>query len=342
MTAAVLGLTEGAAAQLVVEGETIADAALLDAAKKEGKLLLYSVYTNEPMQVIVGAFQRDTGIKVEVVRLPGAQMFQRVTSEFAANRLDADYMDVTDLGWIAQLIDRRILNVAHKVPAFAQIPETTRDPEGRWYSFVRVAEVVGINTSRVKEADAPKSWKDLLDPKWKGLVGTPDIHAGGSMWTMYSFLRERVDPDFWKKFAAQSPKFYPSIAPAAVDLARGEVPIVAGPLAEPALTQAKAGAPLKVIFPTEGVASFPAAGGITATAKNPNAAKLWLNWTMSRHGGNIIARQGGYPANAQSERPRFEGVEFPSQDKVWNLKIDAWTAGRDAGVKEWREIFGVK
>ena len=91
----------------------------------------------------------------------------------------------------------------HKVPSFDHDPgrdHARRMGAGmRW--CVRSASIA-VNRSRVADADIPKSWKDLLEPKWKGIIGTANIDAGGSVLTLYSFLRDKVDPDFWKKFAA--------------------------------------------------------------------------------------------------------------------------------------------
>src|SRR5215510_455844 len=122
------------AAQLVIAGETISDARTVDAARKEGRLLAYGTYPTDAMRPILAAFQQDTGIAVEYVRLPTQSMYQRLTAEFAAKKLEADYVDLTDLPLIAQLMERGILTVPHKVPAFDAIPPAIRNPDGRWYA----------------------------------------------------------------------------------------------------------------------------------------------------------------------------------------------------------------
>ncbi|HEY4775084.1 MAG TPA: extracellular solute-binding protein [Xanthobacteraceae bacterium] len=340
--AAWLAIAVPAEAQLAVDGETVADAKTFEAAKKEGRLLAYGTYPGDMMKPILAAFESDTGIKAEYVRLPSQGMYQRVTAEFAAKKLEADYIDLTDLPLIQQLINRGILNVPHRVPAFEQIPAAIKDPQGRWYAVIRPVAVIAVNRSRVADADIPKSWKDLINPKWKGIVGTVSIDAGGSVLSLYSFLREKVDPDFWPKFAALTPRIYPTIAPLTTDIARGEIALGIGAIAEPIWLQMKAGAPVKVVFPSEGIAVFPAAGGISTTAKNPNAAALFLNWLTSKRGGNVIARGGAYPANPGSNRPHLEGLEYPSVDRVWNLQLAEWMAERESRMKLWRETFGVK
>lgn len=343
MTTLALSLMQSspAQAQLVLDGETIADAKTVDAAKQEGRFLYYGVYPIEQMRPILNAFKADTGITVDYVRLPGPAMFQRVTTEFAAKRLEADLVDVTDLSWVQQFIDLGIYTVPHKVPSFASIAPATRDDQGRWYSILRPTSVIGVNLSRVAAADVPKTWKDILDPKWSGAVGFADINGGGPF-IMFSWLQEKIDPDYWKKLAALKPRLYPTLLPVATDLARGEVAVAIGAFAEQTMAQMKAGAPLQVIFPPEGFTVFPAAGGITSSAKNPNAAALFLDWVTSKRGGDVVAQGGAYPANPKSNDPELLGYKFPPQSQVYNMPIDQLIKTREAKVKEWRETFGAK
>src|SRR5690606_34484630 len=99
--------------------------------------------------------------------------------------------------------------------------------------------------------DIPVSWTDILDPKWTDLIGLASIDAGGSAFIAQTFLREKVDPEFWSKFAAVEPRFYQSTPPAVTDLARGELSLILGSGAS-LVQQVQEGAPVQVIFPTEG------------------------------------------------------------------------------------------
>jgi iron(III) transport system substrate-binding protein len=329
-------------AQLVIKGETISDARTTEAARKEGKLLLYTTYPNDPMKVIITGFQDDTGINVEFVRLPTQDMFQRTLSEAAAGKLPADYIDLTDLTLVEQLVDKKILAVPHKVPSFDEIPDRIKDPEGRWYGVIRPISIMAVNTARMKSQDIPKSWKDVLDPKWRGQAGIAGMDAGGSAFTLFSFLTSQVDPAFITKLGGLSPHVYPSVAPLATDLARGEIAIGLGAISEQMIAQARAGAPVKVVFPLEGVSAFPASGGITATAQHPNAAALFLDWLTSKRGGTVIASAGAYPANVDAPVPTAEGLIYPPPDKLWNLDAKVWTETRDVNSNKWRADLGTQ
>jgi iron(III) transport system substrate-binding protein len=334
----VVGSSHAVAQGLVVAGEEIADAATFAAAKKEGKLLVFSAYPTSALKIVIGGFEKDSGIKVEIVRLTSEKLFPRVLAEHAAGKLAADYIDLTDLTLTKQLADKGILARGHKVPAFDAIPAAIKDPEGRWYAFYRPVSSIGVNSAIVKEADQPKRWSDLLDPKWKGKIGIQSIDVGGSAFTLNLFLRSVYDPNFWTKLAAQNPRIYPGVAPAVTDMIRGETSMVA--LGSPPLVaQIAQGAPVRLIFPSDGLPSFPVSGGIPVSAKNPNAAVVLVNWLASKRGGEVIGSSGAYPINPAAPAPKPAGIAFPAADKVWNISVDQWLKLRLGYSQEWRKTF---
>ena len=340
--ALLLGIAANAAAQgkgLVIDGEEIASAQLFDAAKREGAVQMYSAYPADSIQAVADAFQQDSGIQVEIIRLVSERLFQRATAEFAAGKLMADYIDLTDLTLVRELVAKGVLNHPYKVPSFANIPDRIKDPDGRWYAFYRPVSVIGINTELVPDAEAPKTWHDLLDDKWQGRIGLQDIDVGGSAFTMYMYLRDVTAPDYWARLAAQQPRIYPGVAPAVTDMVRGEISAVA--VGTPLLvSQIAQGAPVKIVFPSDGFPSFPVSGGIPTSAKHPNAAALLLNWLTSKRGGAVIGNGGSYPANSKAPAPQTQGIAFPSADRVWNIDIVQWEKLRTSYSNDWRKTFG--
>jgi iron(III) transport system substrate-binding protein len=324
---------------LSINGETIADAELVAAAKKEGMLNHYGTYLPPQMKVIHEAFTADTGIKVEYTRLTSPQLYQRALSEYAANKLVADIIDNTDPLLVADLVDRGILNVPHKVLSYDLIPAELKDPQGRWYTIVRPLSVIAVNTTRLKTI--PAHWADLLDPQFANVIGVPNIDAGGAAFSIFSFLVNCIDTNFMSRLAVLKPHVYPAVSPLAADLARGEVAIAIGPLEEPVFAQKVSGAPVDIVLPSEGTAGLPINGGITTTAAHPHAARLFMNWITSKRGGNVVAVEGAYPANPQAGVPSRPGVKYPAPDKVYNLDIETWKQTRDSLSRRWHQEFGV-
>ena len=125
---------------------------------------------------------------------------------------------------------------------------------------------IAYNTELVK--DPPKSWMDLTKPEYDKLTGQVFAQSGGTTWTRIMFERQVLGEDYWARQAATHPILYPSGAPMADSLVRGEIAM--GPLLYNAIyPKQKDGAPIKIFFPPEGAPVNPYATGIPKTARIP-------------------------------------------------------------------------
>jgi iron(III) transport system substrate-binding protein len=326
---------------LIVDGEEIADAKLMAAARAEKELSVYGTYASETIAETLDEFRKDTGLKIEYIRVGSSRLYERVVAEFAAGKLEVDYIDLTDYALIKEWMSRDILGV-HRVPWFDRVPTSLRDKDGRWIYVYRPVQTIGVNTEVVKESDYPKSWKDTFDPKWKDKIGMPSIDGGGAARTLFAFLRLEVDPKAWDKVAALNPRTYTSSAPTVNDLVRGRTSIAYGG-ASSFTEQIENGAPLKIIIPAEGIAAFGGMGNVTTTAKHPNAAKLYVNYLTSKKGSSLIAKTGSYGTHPDAPTPIVAGgVQLPLQDKVWIVTAEQWDTIHESWFDEWKTIFNRK
>lgn len=332
--------TPAGAQALVVDGEEIADAKLFAAARAEGELSVYGTYATETIAETLDEFRKDTGLKMEYIRVGSSRLYERVVAEFSAGKLDVDYIDLTDYALIKEWMSRDILGV-HRVPWHDRVLPSLQDKNGRWIYVYRPMQTIGVNTEVVKEADYPKSWKDTFDPKWKDKIGMPSIDGGGAARTLFAFLRLEVDPKAWDKIAALNPRTYTSSAPTVNDLVRGRTSIAYGG-ASSFTEQIENGAPLKIIIPTEGVAAFGGMGNVTTTAKHPNAAKLYVNYLTSKKGSTLISKTGSYGTHPDSPVPIIAGAKLPPQDKVWIVTAEQWDTIHESWFEEWKTVFNRK
>lgn len=327
-------------AQLVVGGETIADAALLQAARAEGQFLYYTTNLEDNERAALEEFRKDTGIRSEVVRLNGSRMYERVMTEASGNKLAADLINLSDFVLMQNVVDKNIL-VRHRVQSWDAIPADLKHPDGLFYVQNRYAKILGYNTARVKKEDAPKSWKDLLDPRFRGAVGIQEANSGGIGWTTAMLQRQVVDPQYWQKLAANRPKLYTGLTQASEDVARGEL-FVAEMLPAQGRAMLDAGAPIALAFPSEGIPASAILTGVTATAKNPNAAKLYLNWILSKRGGTVIAEKFlDWPTHPEAPAPTLTkyNITFPPATLLWMGKKEDWVNLKDAWIKEWDQAY---
>lgn len=291
----VIGLISLAALSVGMHGAAFAQAKdefgsaeLIAAAKKEGKLTLYTSNWTENEQPMVAKFnERFPEITVEIVRGTAAAMLTRIQSEAAANKLQADIIDLADrtsAGMVADL-------AADYVPPNASDYEAADVVQGKLWPRVSWGWVIGYNSALVQ--NPPKTWKAVVSGDFAGGgLGYLAQAPSGSAFTLAMFQRQVLGEDSWKKIGAQKPLLFASSPQLTSSLTRGEIKV--GPVLTNAVKlAAKDGAPIAMILPPEGVPVAIGAGGIAKTAKNMNAAKLYMNWSLSREGQTQMVQSEG-------------------------------------------------
>jgi iron(III) transport system substrate-binding protein len=177
---------------------------------------------------------------------------------------------------------------------------------------------IQINTNLVPPEQEPKTWLDALDPKWKGKVAMDDPRGSGPGGTIISGLDYLYGQDVEQKIADLQPFFATQAGPIWTALDRGEYAIYLSGGHTDLIAQRRAGAPVKQIDPTDGVGVTPIGQSILKDAPHPNAAKLWIEWSLSDEGQNLLAQQ-GYAVVRKGVKPsepeaNLEGVKFLPRD----------------------------
>src|ERR1700693_6376499 len=309
---------------------------LIAAAKKEGKVVYYTANFAEVEQEVINAFnKRFPEIKVEMVRAPGGQLITRVKTEAAANKLTADVVDHSDRALMADLLD---LFQDYAPPNAADyLPEAMISP--KLWPRATLVWSIAYNSELVKTP--PKSFGDLTKPEYGNKqIGEVIAASGGTTWTRVMFERQVLGEGYWAKQAATHPILYPSGAPMSDSLVRGEVGM--GPLLYNAIyPKQKDGAPIKIFFPPEGVPVNPYASGIPKTAAHPNAAKLFLNWCLSKEGQTFMIKELGNLTSLKVAPVYPEGFD-PKVVKVWFPKLDEYVKLPGPWVADWYKTFGYR
>jgi iron(III) transport system substrate-binding protein len=308
---------------------------LIAAAKAEGKMVLYTANFAEVEQDVIKEFnKRFPEIKIEMVRAPGGQLITRVRTEAAAGKLIADIVDHSDRALMLPLAD---LFQDYAPPNAADYDPAALVSPKFWPRITPVWSIA-YNTELVK--DPPKTWMDLTKPQYDKLIGQVFAQSGGTTWTRVMFERQVLGEDYWAKQAATHPILYPSGAPMSDALVRGEIAI--GPLLYNAVyPKQKEGAPVKMVFPPEGVPANPYASGIPKTAVHPNAAKLYLNWCLSTEGQSFMIKEQGNLTSLKVVPVYPEGFD-PKVVKVWYPNFDQYVKLHADWVADWDKTFGYR
>jgi iron(III) transport system substrate-binding protein len=309
---------------------------LVDAAEKEGALTYYTANFAETEQEVIKAFnKRFPKIKISMVRAPGGQLITRIKTEAAAGKLAADVVNHSDRGLMLELQD---LFQDYTPPNAADYrPDALVSP--KFWPGVTLGWCIAYNTQLVK--NAPKTWMDLTKAEYKGKqIGQVVGPSGGTTWTRIMFERQVLGEDYWKKQADLGITLYPSGAPTSDSLVRGEVSI-APLLYNIIYTKIVEGAPAEAIFAPEGVPIVPYADGIPKTSKSPNAAKLFMNWRLSKEGQAFQIEKLGN-ISSMKEPPALPKGWDPKVIKVWVPEFKQFESLRDKWIEDWNKTYGYR
>lgn len=328
---------------LVLMDEQIADAETWAAAQEEGTITLYSALSEARELAMLERYTEDTGMEVDLVRLGGGRLFERVMTEHGADQLGADAIRQTDRTLAETYMEEGVWEpYCHPFWDMSD-PELQQEDCNYWTSQQPVY-AIGYNTELVEESEAPTSWEDLLDPKWKENICLAHIGAGGSTWARDLFLRNEFSVEYWESLAAQEPFITGAAGAVSEAMGRGECAVGMILPGSQGIAAAE-GAPLDIVVPSDGVPTYSQWLGLAAGAEKPNAAKVFLNWNMSLAGQTAIAEAAGdYPVREDAPGPTAGGViPLPPRTEV-DLRTpeltEEYETERDAYMEEWFSIFG--
>jgi iron(III) transport system substrate-binding protein len=323
------------ATRAFADGE-FGSAELIAAAKKEGRLVYYTANFAEVEQEVINAFnKRFPEIRVEMVRAPGGQLITRVKTEAAANKLSADVIDHSDRALMIDLVD---LFQDYAPPNAADYRTDVMISPKLW-PRITIVWSIAYNSALVQ--NPPRTWMDLTKPEYgKKQIGQVIAASGGTTWTRVMFERQVLGEDYWKKQAATDPILYPSGAPMADALVRGEINM--GPLLYNAIfPKQRDGAPVEMVFPPEGAPVNPYASGVPKTAAHPNAAKLFLNWCMSAEGQTFMIKEQGNLTSLK-KAPFYPKGFDPDKVKLWVPDMKQYVALHKQWVEDWNKTYNYR
>jgi iron(III) transport system substrate-binding protein len=286
--AAMTGLFCGAA-----RAETRDPADLLARARTEGQVSFYNSVDVEVAERVKNAFEaRYPGIKLNVERSGAQRLFQRLSQEYESGIYNADVVNSADAahfvvwqrqGWLASYLPDEITQFYDKA---------TYEPGGHYATWKASLSVVGYNTKYVKPDQAPKSYTDLLDPKWKGMIVKAHPSYSGTILTSTYQIAHALGWDYFQKLAGQKVMQVQSSTDSPKKLAIGERPIMADGTESNMFALKESGAPVEIVYPQEGSPFVPSPTAIMEKAPHPNAARLLQSFLYSVEMQEILVEAG--------------------------------------------------
>jgi iron(III) transport system substrate-binding protein len=265
---------------------------VLDAARKEGKVVVYNGAVGMPvLPRIASAFEARHGVRLELLEARASEIRERIRTEQASGKVLADVLHDGSTTTALQLAEGRfqphggLPNARRPVAPFAA--DDIRIP----VYVIRFG--ILVNTDLVKPDEEPRTWKDLLDPRWKGKILSDDLRAIGGGGLFFMVAMDKFGREFHEKLAAQQLHMNRDLRGNYPRVARGEYPLYLPFSLSDALDLK--GLPLKAIAPPEGVPYVLFNGSILKGAPRPHAARVFLDFLLSDEA-QLLYGQAGYGA----------------------------------------------
>jgi ABC-type Fe3+ transport system substrate-binding protein len=316
-----------------LNAQPIQTAALIEGAKKEGKLVWYTSMAIDTSKPLLDSFEKEYPfIKTDLVRAGEEQLMNRIMTETRAGKW---YFDVISTSSISVLTERHILT-PYFAPERDAFMDLFKDPQGYWTGVFVNNLVLAYNTRMVAHKDAPRNYPDLLDPKWKGqiLMDSTDYDWFGTLATVWG--KEKT-VQYMQRLARQEPSWRRGHGLTAQLVGAGETAL-AWAYSFRIERMKKDGAPVDWADTFDPLVVTISGMGLSAKATSPNAAKLLINFATSRKGQEMVREMRRIPARGDV-KPLAAKMD-QSKLKLKAVPKEVYL-GLDDHAREFRKIFGL-
>lgn len=301
------------------------DARLIEGAKQEGSVVLYTSLAPTESQPLATAFEKKYGINVKLWRALSDQVVRRAVTEAQGRRYDVDVIETN--GPEMEMLARERLLTEFYSPHVAYLPAEAIPAHRMWFPDRLSFYVVAYNTTKVQRSEIPATYEGFADPRWQGRMA---VEATDAEWmaTLLKTGRAGTDMNFFRKLSALGPEVRRGHVLLANLVASGEIPIGLTTYNSNVVPLKRKGAPIDFVA-VEPVVARPQGIGVAANAPHPNAALLFADFVLSQEGQELFESLGRVPASTrvESELNNFPFVmidpatvidEKEKWDTIWN------------------------
>ncbi len=311
---------------------------VMEMAKKEGKVVWYSSLSLPIAQELCNAYNaKKTGVECVLHRSGSGKLYTRWRNEAKAGIYEADVLHTSNIGHFVSLEKAEAI-IQYAPKGVEHYNANFVEKDHYWHVLRASVYLPAYDTAVIKEAAAPKTWQDLLDPKGKGKLVQADPGYSGFVSVGLAGLVKVFGWDYIDKLAQQQPRIVQSAVDTTTYIVRGEALAGATGLYND-FDSIKSGEHIKVIYPPKGVPFIASPQAIFAKAPHPNAAKVFTDWLFSTEAQQLLVNHGLYSGDPGVKYP--QGLMPLNDLKLIVVSPQESVDMRDPVRKRFREKFGV-
>lgn len=272
------------------------------AAKKEGKVVWYCSVPVATAQKISNLFQTKTGIQVELFRSGGSNILRRFQQESDSGKVFVDMLTHSDPA-AANALTKKGRFVPFKPADFDKVPAEVKDPQGMHIAQRLNVMAVYVRDDMLPEADRPKTWTDLLNPKYRGKIVMPDPNFSSLLVVITGMLGKSHGWSYFDKLRTNDVMVVQSNQQVSDMIKRGERPIAMAADAAYVGPARKEGMKISILYPTDGAFVIASPNSVVKGSPNPNAAKAFAEFMLSREVQELFPSEYLYSARTDIAGP---------------------------------------
>ena len=314
----------------------------VEKAFQEGALVHYSPDVETQMAIYLAAFhQAFPQIGTNFMRLQTGALYARITAERQGKVYIPDTLILTEMGFAIDFQKRGGYAQYMSPEIQAYQPNQRSTPPG-YYTWDNVI-VAGIayNPTLLTVEEAPKSYRDLLNPLWANAVNTK-LSTSGLQHLAWYVMRGMYGDDFWKKFGALEPRGFDSYVQQYDRMVSGQDKVVATAQYSGYLMAKAKGAPVAFVIPEEGMVAIPGVMGVVDHAPHPEAGRLFLDWYLGVPGQTVMVNTTQNYSARPDVAPPPGGVPITDFKLIVPDDWDAFMRTHTQFVKEWNKVVGMR
>lgn len=314
---------------------------LVEAARKEGKVVWYSATDVQVAEKLARAFEaKYPGIKVQVERSGAERLFQRINQEYGSKIHAVDVIETSDAVHFVHFKKQGWLQPAVPTDVAKHWPQEYKDKDGTYAAYRAHLSVIAYNTKLVPKEQAPKSHADLLDPKWAGkMVKAHPGYSGTIMTGTQAISQSPLGWGYFEKLGKQKVMQVQSSTEPPKKLAQGERPVMADGNEYNVFVLKESGVPIEPVYATEGTPIVIGNAALLKNAPNPNAARLFYHYMFTREAQQNNSDVGGLRSFHPEVKEKAGRMPL-SQIKLLNSDPAQLEGQVETIKKKYEEYFG--